>query len=713
MSGLTFTTRPLASPARAVTVNANRRTTIIDAATVAFACLTFFGICVYQLNLPGLYPDEAFDVIPTMQLLLGHPVELQRGVGIHIFGTALPLMSSSDYQGVTSTYLALPFFALGGINVISLRLMTVLVGVLAILLAFFLARSWVGTVPARLVVLLLATSPAWIFWSRIGVYVVSEVVPITEGALLAFTIWAKRRPLAERNGPLYLAAFLLGLGLATKLLYLWILVAVAACAFVLWASPIWETRRSWFGGLRRWIRITIISGIAFCVGAFPFLLYNMLTRGATIQVMRANLGTTAQGVNNQAVLRNLWTEVDAFRVVLDGAYFWFQGVGGRVYANPLTPAIFAISAAGLIALSLLAKGKFRVGITGLPAIGMALTGGALAIALLLASSLLSGALFSIGMMLTVALGTVGIVLLAMAGIRADANVAPAGWALLIVTAIAGAVWWFGGAGRPEGPAPGAFLGLWPVDGAGILFWLSVAGLLLLLGFDKRPAPLQRPTVAMLSIIAVVIAQSAVTVSGLWPTHLVVLLPLPQMLIASFAIALGRRMASLVARARLPWPNIRVAIGALVATLVVGSLLVLDLGVDYSYHRDLGISGGGTTFSDAIYRLANYLQGQPASEKIVAMDWGFKRPLQFLTLEQVNPIEAYGYSDTPTPEFYTGLRPLLQDPNTLYLFHTREITAYQRYDAFVAEAQKEGKQVQLVKRFYHRDGWPIYEIYTAK
>ncbi|MDQ3928780.1 MAG: glycosyltransferase family 39 protein, partial [Chloroflexota bacterium] len=202
----TAVTRPLAG----------RRAALLDVAVVSLASLIFFALCVYQLDLPGLYNDEAFDVIPSMQMLLGHKVELQRDV-LHLGGLSLPLMSSSDYQGVTSTYLALPFFALGGINVISLRLMTVLVGVLGVVLTFFLARSWFGRTEGRLAVLLLAFSPAWVFWSRLGVYVVSEVVPIASGALLAFTAWVRHRPFGTRNRHLYLGALLLGLGLATKL----------------------------------------------------------------------------------------------------------------------------------------------------------------------------------------------------------------------------------------------------------------------------------------------------------------------------------------------------------------------------------------------------------------------------------------------------------------------------------------------------------------
>jgi hypothetical protein len=148
-------------------------------------------------------------------------------------------------------------------------------------------------------------------------------------------------------------------------------------------------------------------------------------------------------------------------------------------------------------------------------------------------------------------------------------------------------------------------------------------------------------------------------------------------------------------------------------LCITALVALDLLVAFSYQRDLSISGGGSTFSDAIYRLADYLDKQEPRPQVVAMDWGFKRPLQFLTLERVNPLEAYGYTPEPAPEFRQGLRELLARPDTLYLFHTEPGTAYHRFDAFMEEVKSAGKQADLVKTFNHRDGTPNYEVYSVK
>ena len=683
----------------------------IDFATVSLACLTFFAICVYQLDLPGLYNDEAFDVIPAMQVVLGHPVELQRGAGINLFGVTLPLMSSSDYQGITSTYLAIPFFAVGGVNVFSLRLMTITVGLVAIVLSYFLARAWFGRPVARLTVLMMGVSPSWIFWSRLGVYVVSEVVPITTGALLALTHWVRNRPLGMRNGALYAGTFLLGLGLTTKLLYLWVLVAITICAIILFGRRVWAHRREATSHWTRWARVGLVAFATFCLGAAPFILYNLMTRGTWLLIRSSvsDLSTTSQGVDNTAYFRNLWGEVNNLKVVLDGGYFWFQGLAARTYTNPFTPAIFAISAVGLIVL-VIRPWSHASGRTGrLEIAGRISAAVGVVIASSLALQIVPSGLLSPTIVLAIASGLFGVVMLCASAFR-NSDMTRASWLLLGMATLCGAIWWFGGAGRPGGKSPDGPLGLWPIDAAGILFWGAGVGLAVVLGSDRHASRLARVSLATVVLIGVIVGQSAVTISGLWATHLIIVLPLPYMVIGAFLVLLGKRLAATGNSVR---PGLNRALRALPAAVLVGAILVADLLVDYAYHRDLGIGGGRSTFSDAVYGLSTYLDELEPDPKVVAMDWGFKRPIQLLTGERVNPIEAFGHSGKPTPEFFAGLRDLLKEPNTIYLFHDPTETAYPRFDEFVREAEAAGKTVTLEKTFSTRDGAIVHRLYSAR
>lgn len=690
----------------------DRREHLLDLVVVSIACVVFLAISLYQLDLPGLYTDEAYDVIPAMQMVLGHRVELQ-GEVLDLGGLRLPLMSSSAYQGVTYTYLAVPFFALGGVNVISLRLMTVLVGVAGIILSYFLAKSWFGRDVGRITALLLAFSPAWVFWSRLGVYVVSVVMPIASGALLAFTFWVRSHR-KKRYGSFYLGMFLLGLGLTTKLLFLWFISALFIALFVLWGRVLWNHRRLIRRSLPERLRVVAFGAFSFCLGALPFILYNILTRG-TINLLRQTLsgpGTTTHGVDNTAVVRNLWTEVDAFKVLLDGGYFWFQGVNQQPHANPLAPLLFAVSVLGLLALMLARRtsgSEPQVVPKALRLPALLLLGGSSA-ALTLAFTSATG---SLGMFLIVSallLTLSGVGLLMWGALRSDAF-GPAAWILLVCSALMGAIWWFGGGGRPEGRAPDAFLGLWPIDAAGLVFWITGAGLMLLLGADRNPVPFQRPTVATLTLIGLLIAQSTVTVSGLWSTHLLIVLPLPQMLIGAFAILLTRTI-----RQRLPLSPHRNALRpltAIPAALIVSALLVGDGVVDLIYHNDLKLTGGASTFSDAIYSLERYLETEKAGYKVVAMDWGFRRPLQFLSSQRIDPIEGYGLAADPPPEFFSSLREFLKDDKTIYLFHTEMGTAYHRREAFLNEVAAAGKEAIPDATFKHRDGIPVYELFTVR
>ena len=102
---------------------------------VLLAVVTFGALCLYHYRLPGLYYDESFDVVPSMQLLKGEPVQLARGVGIHLFGRDFPVMTG-DYWGSVSTYAVLPLFWLLGVGVLPVRLWPIGAGMVAVLLTY-------------------------------------------------------------------------------------------------------------------------------------------------------------------------------------------------------------------------------------------------------------------------------------------------------------------------------------------------------------------------------------------------------------------------------------------------------------------------------------------------------------------------------------------------------------------------------------------------
>jgi hypothetical protein len=334
---------------------------------MAFEALALFvGLTTYQLALPGLHYDEAFEAVPAMQLLLGQPVTSFRDNGLLIAGRLFPLMTQ-DYIGAINTYAALPFFWLLGVNLISLRLMAVAIGLITLCLMHRLARDLYGPAAAALAVLLLAVNPTFVFWSRQGVFVTSITAAIGLAAALAWLRWARTG--AGRYA--IAGAFFFGLGLYAKFLFLWLIAALALAGLLLgWLpnsrslaprgrrgttgtpAPVpqvqarpYTTRSRMASLLER--RALVGCLVALLLGAAPLILYNLQT-GGTLRSVGGNLTTSYYGTNNLAFWPNLLERLNQFGAVLSGSHFWYLG---GTYANPLSVGVFLAALAGALWLA--------------------------------------------------------------------------------------------------------------------------------------------------------------------------------------------------------------------------------------------------------------------------------------------------------------------------------------------------------------------------
>ena len=186
----------------------------------------FLGFSLYQLFLPGLHSDEAREAgVNAMQLLRGLPVDAFRGAAIRVGKWAFPLMVQ-DYIGSLNVYLEIPFLAVGGIRVTTLRLLPVLTAALTLLLTHRVADRLAGPVAATVVALLLAVSPSFVFWSRQGIFV-TNITALLAMAAVWLALRATRRDLLTDWAMLGLVC---GLGVWAKLLFVWVIGAGAAVA---------------------------------------------------------------------------------------------------------------------------------------------------------------------------------------------------------------------------------------------------------------------------------------------------------------------------------------------------------------------------------------------------------------------------------------------------------------------------------------------------
>ncbi len=312
-----------------------------EAAIIAIGLVAFLALCLYQIALPGLHYDEAREAgLPAMQLVLGQPVETFRGAGLHLFGQSLPLMVQ-DYIGALNVYLAVPFLALLGVSVSALRLMPVLCAALTLLFTYIFARQLFNRRVAAIAYLLLALNPSFVFWSRQGIFVTSITTTLAMAGLVCALCWYRR----GRDLYLYLGAFVLGLGLYAKLLFIWFILALLL-AFILLDVRRLLSRRP-LG--RKQIALALLC---FALGLSPVVLYNLQT-GATFATLASNLTVSYYGTENLAFFRNLGDRLNQFRAVLEGGHLWYLG---GVFADRLWPYFFY---GGFLAVALIVHLKAR------------------------------------------------------------------------------------------------------------------------------------------------------------------------------------------------------------------------------------------------------------------------------------------------------------------------------------------------------------------
>ena len=558
---------------RSVALAAQRSTTRsagpLWGAVMAVALALYLALSLYQLDLPGLSYDEALDAVPSMQTVLGRPLDI---VGTFaLAGREWPLMVMS-YVGPTTSYLAMPGFALFDSDDLVLRSTNILVGLVTLLLAWGFLRDFLDERVAALSVLLLAANPTFIFWSRSGAIVSLPMLPLAIATLWSLWRWYRR----GRAGYLLLAAFCLGLGVASKILFVWLAVGLVVAWLAL--SPFLRPGLGWAAW--RWPlelsrpRVWLAALAAFALGSAPLWLYNLQEAG-TVQVISSNLTETQlYGVSNLDLAANLRTVfLDDLPTLLRGA--WWSGPSGELHVNRLALPAFLLGAG---ALPLLAARR----------------------------------------------------------------------------------------------------------------WLSYS---------------PRRLALFYVLLAAITAQSAVTISSLGATHLMILWPMPQAIVAA-AIVNGSEVLLRRAPAhRWAWIGL--------SGLVALTLVAAEARTTGQYHQALQRTGGTGWFSDAIYELAGDLD-QAGDTPIIALDWGFRRSLQLLTEDRVNPEERFSYAPQPEPvvEMFINWR-VTQGP-ALYLLHAPAATAFPGHrEVFEDAAYRHRLVPTLWKRYEQRDGESVIEVYTLE
>ncbi|MDW8292543.1 MAG: glycosyltransferase family 39 protein [Anaerolineae bacterium] len=528
-----------------------RNCSACSALLLAIGLALYFAVGLFNLHLPGLQYDEAADAVPAIEVLQGAEPSAARN--LTVFGRRLPLMML-HHIGPTTIYTSLVGLAVLGISVEALRVSQLTVGALALVGVWLLARSWFDGRVAALAVLLCATSPPFVWWSRAGANWTVPLLPIALFMWLALTHWWRK----GSTWALVVAAFLFGLGLMTKILFIWWLAPTVLVGLV----ALWRRRSHLEARLCALGGTWLLAPLGFVLGAAPLIVYN-LPNGETIRFIVANaVQTRVYGHNNLDFLNNL-------RVVL----VEFLRVMGSDTIHFLAPA-------------------------GVPL------------------------------------------------------------------------------------------------GAG----LFVAALLYGIGrWVRRPTSLARVVLVLTPLT--MLPQSTVSTSSIGATYLFTMLPFAWLLVAGAALEWTTRLRSESGRFGLRF--------------LLAGVLLNHLAINIATHRFFAETGGRGFWSDAIYALADLLEQRFADKTVVAMDWGFRRSIEFLTANRVRPREAFGYTLLPTEEFDRLATALMREPNNVYLFHAPEYTAFpRRWERFERAALQQHKRLVLEAALHERDGVTNTLIYAA-
>jgi len=227
---------------------------------------------------------------------------------------------------------------------------------------------------------------------------------------------------------------------------------------------------------------------------------------------------------------------------------------------------------------------------------------------------------------------------------------------------------------------------------------------------RANAPEARRFFAILAGIGTLTVLGAFTVSGLWSTHQFIMLPLPQLVVACAVVWLADRLASLL-RLGDAQPQRALLIAGLVS-LLLGLPFSRDLWVNDQHHATLLRTGGSGRFSDAVYKLADWLEAHQIHQPI-ALDWGIAKNVRVLTADRVQPVEVFGYSAEADDTFRQRITEALGDPGRHYIVLWERFAVYNRRPDFTTIANQMGRQVVEVFIAHERSGLPVYVVLQAK
>jgi 4-amino-4-deoxy-L-arabinose transferase-like glycosyltransferase len=223
--------------------------------------------------------------------------------------------------------------------------------------------------------------------------------------------------------------------------------------------------------------------------------------------------------------------------------------------------------------------------------------------------------------------------------------------------------------------------------------------------------------ALVVAVLTLIFLGAFTVTGLWSTHQFIMLPLPQMIVSCavvWTVAWGVSSVERFSRRRFP-STLHASLYAILICAFLALPFSRDIWVNQQHHNTLATTGGSGRFSDAVYKLGDWLDQNKISQPI-ALDWGIERQIRVLTGDRVRPLEIFGYTPDPNvadDAFRQRATEMLADPNRSYIVLWDRFAVYNRRQAFTEVANSMGKEVVETFIAHEKSGLPVYVVLQAR
>lgn len=315
---------------------------------LALSLAYYFFLQFWTLKLPGGECDEMLPINNAFRIMnLSEGGSLLNNFCAGFSNSECLMMSA--YHGALESFLLLPFLRLFGFSVPAMRILPVICGGMTIVLTYLFLKRLFNCYTGILAVILLVSNPTFMLATKYGLGNSGTILSVLYlGALFCFYKWYK----FGNRVFLHLGLFICGLGLWSRVWFLWFIFGLLVSVLVFWKDI---KRKLLLCGLRR----LALGGSFLLLGCAPFLIHEYFSKGSVVRFVVNGLFNTQDKHDNLKYLVNLNAVCQNFNQVVNNR-FLSQTLLGFGFDFKWGPDIFVFWLSLLsLAVPVAANGNWR------------------------------------------------------------------------------------------------------------------------------------------------------------------------------------------------------------------------------------------------------------------------------------------------------------------------------------------------------------------